>query len=262
MILKEKVAIVTGGGSGIGEGIALRFAREGARLVIPDINLEGAEKTRASIEALGQEALSIQADVSNSEEIDRVVKEALERFGRIDILVNNAGIRYSTPFLELSEEDWNRSIAVNLNGVFLFMQRVAREMIRLRTGGRIVNIASVSGFVAVSNRASYCATKAAVIQLTRVAALELAKDDIRVNVIAPGIIETPLTQRYKAALDQDSIMMRSILATVPLGGRMGSPNDVAEAALYLASEASCYVTGSTIVVDAGFSLTSGARARE
>jgi len=250
MKLKDKVAIITGAGSGIGEGTAIRFAQEGARIVIPDIDGEKAERTAEKVRQLGQQALPLQVDVAKSTEVDAMVEKVKSTFGPINILVNNAGIRYPTALLDLSEEEWNRTLAVNLTGIFLCTQRVAREMIKDQIAGSIINISSIAAYKAVRNRAAYCASKGGVISFTRVAALELADKNIRVNAIAPGIIDTPLTAHYKTSMEEDSQAMRAFLANVPLG-RWGQPADIAAAALFLASDEASYVTGTTLIVDAG-----------
>jgi NAD(P)-dependent dehydrogenase (short-subunit alcohol dehydrogenase family) len=250
MKLKDKVAIITGAGSGIGEGIAIRFAREGAKIAIPDIDGEKAERTAGKIRSMGKEALPLQADVSKATEVDEMVRKVKATFGPISTLVNNAGIRVPTALLDLSEEEWNRTIGVNLNGVFLCTQRVVREMVQDNIAGSIVNISSVAAYKAFRNRAAYCASKGGVISFTRAAALELAEKNIRVNAIAPGIIDTPLTAQYKTGMEEDSQAMRAFLATVPLG-RWGQPDDIAAAALFLVSDEASYVTGTTLIVDAG-----------
>lgn len=255
MMLKDKVAIVTGAGSGIGEGIALRFAREGAKVIVAELDEQKGKATAAKIQEMKGEALVVPTSVARVQDVDAMVDKTLERFGRIDVLINNAGIRYATSILEMPDEEWHNTLATNLTGVFLCLRRVAREMIKRGGEGVIVNISSIGGMRGIRSRAAYCAAKAGVILLTQVAALEFAPHKIRVNAIAPGLIETPLTARYLTGTDADSRMMAERLAaTIPLG-RWGQPADIAAAALYLVSDEAAYVTGTTLVVDAG--LTAG-----
>lgn len=255
MRLKDKVAIVTGAGSGIGQGIALRFAREGAQVVVAELDEQKGKATAAKIQEMEGEAFVVPTHVARVQDVEAMVDKTLERFGRIDALINNAGIRYAAPILEMRDDEWQNTIDTNLTGVFFCLRRVAREMVKGRVEGAIVNIASIGGMRGIHSRAAYCATKAGVILLTQVAALEFAPYKIRVNAIAPGLIETPLTARYLTGTDPDSRMMAERLAaTIPLG-RWGQPADIAAAALYLISDEAAYVTGTTLVVDAG--LTAG-----
>ncbi|MFC1823706.1 SDR family NAD(P)-dependent oxidoreductase [Thermodesulfobacteriota bacterium] len=254
MILQDRVAIVTGAGSGIGEGIALRFSQEGAKVAVVDMDRQKASETAEKIKISGKIALPLEADVSKSQDADRVVGEVKQQFGPIHILINNAGIRYASSLLEMTEEEWKRTLEVNLGGVFHFTQSVAREMIEDKIDGRIVNMSSIAAFKAVRNRAAYCTSKAAIIALTKVAALELAEYQIRVNAIAPGVIDTPLTAQHKAGMEEDSQAVRSFLSALPLG-RWGQPSDVASAALFLVSDESGYITGETLTVDAGMMVT-------
>jgi len=251
MVLKDKVAIVTGAGSGIGEGIALRFAKEGAKLVVADLDEARGMATAAKIQDLGHEATAVTTNVARVQDVDAMVQRAQARYGRVDILVNNAGIRYASAIIEMPDDEWHDTIATNLTGEFFCLRRVARAMVNQGRGGAIVNIASVAGMRGVRNRAAYCAAKAGVILLTQVAALELAPHGIRVNAIAPGLIETPLTARYAHAEDPDSRMMaEKIVASIPLG-RWGKPDDIAAGAVYLASDEAGYVSGTTLIIDAG-----------
>jgi NAD(P)-dependent dehydrogenase (short-subunit alcohol dehydrogenase family) len=255
MMLKDKVAIVTGAGSGIGEGIALRFAKEGAKIVVAEMDEKKGTATAAKIRDMKGEVLAVSTDVSRSQDVNAMVAKALERFGAIDILVNNAGIRFASTIVEMPDEEWLNTIGTNLNGVFFCLRSVAAEMIKRKVAGAVVNIASVAGMRGIRNRAAYCSCKAAVILLTQVAALELAPNKIRVNAIAPGLIETPLTAHYLTGTDPDSRMMaEKLAASIPLG-RWGQPSDVAAAAVYLASDEASYVTGSTLIVDAGLTAS-------
>jgi NAD(P)-dependent dehydrogenase (short-subunit alcohol dehydrogenase family) len=256
VLLKDKVAIVTGAGSGIGQGIAMRFATEGAKVVIAELDQRKAAATAAQIaETTSSEALAVPSNVARLQDVNAMVTKTLERFGRIDVLVNNAGIRLASPIVEMSDEEWHNTLATNLTGPFFCLRRVASAMIKAGVQGAIVNIASIAGLRGFLNRAAYGVTKAGVINLTQVAALELAPKRIRVNAIAPGLINTPMTERYANPTDPDSQMMaHKFVATVPLG-RWGKPTDIAAAATFLASDEADYITGATLVVDAG--LTAG-----
>ncbi len=251
MLLKDKVAIVTGAGSGIGEGIALRFGQDGAKIVVAEVDEKKGKATAAKLKELKADALVVPTDVSRVQDIDAMVAKSFQHFGRVDILVNNAGIRFASLIIEMPDEEWLKTIGTNLTGVFFCLRRTAAEMVKRGIPGSIVNISSVAGMRGIRNRAAYCAAKAGVISLTQVAALELAPHNIRVNAIAPGLIETALTAHYLTGTDPDSKMMaEKFAATIPLG-RWGQPSDIAAAATYLASQESSYVTGTTLVVDAG-----------
>ena len=246
MRLQDKVAIVTGAGSGIGQAIALRFAAEGADLVVPDLRLPAAEETAARVRALGRRALALQVDVAQSRDVKRMVDATIEQFGRVDILVNNAGIRLVAPLTEVSDEDWNRVIATNLTGVFYGIREVVPHM-RRQGRGKIISMASITGVSPFLNRIAYCVSKGGVITMTKTAALELAGTGICVNAIAPGFVATPLTAGY----DADPRMATAVRTTSP-HGRWGQPAEVAAAALYLASEESDWVNGTTLFIDGGY----------
>lgn len=253
MILDGKVAIVTGAGSGIGEGIALRFAKEGAKVVVAEMDEGKGRATAGKIEKAGGDALVVATNVARVRDVEAMVDRAVERFGSIHILVNNAGIRHAAPIVEMTDEQWQSTLNTNLSGGFYCLRRVARQMIDSGVAGAVVNVASVAGMRGIQNRAAYCATKAGLMLLTKTAALELAPHGIRVNAIAPGLIETPLTMQYARPLDADSRMMADkIVATIPLR-RWGQPADVAAAAVYLVSDEATYVTGATLIVDPGLS---------
>ena len=247
MKLKGKVAIVTGSGQGIGKGIALELAREGAKIIISDINQETINKTVDEMKSSGAEVLGVKADVSKAEEINQMVKTVIEKFGRVDVLVNNAGIYPFKLLTEMSGEDWDKVLNVNLKGVFNCTKGVLPEMIKQK-GGSIVNIASIAGaVVGYINLAHYSASKGGVLGFTRSAALELSQYGIRVNAIAPGAIETPGTK----IMGEDALKQFSQM--IPLK-RLGKPEDIGKAVVFLASEDSSYITGQMIVVDGGHTL--------
>jgi len=244
MRLADKVALVTGGGSGIGRGICIRFAEEGAHVAIADINRASAEHTANEVQRLEAPALAIEADVTAKADCERMVQQTADSLGRLDIFVANAGIGRAAPFLETPEEDWEAVIRTNLTGVFLSCQAAAKRMAEQGHGGRIITIASVAAERAAPRMAAYSSAKAAVRMLTRVMALELAEHRITVNAIGPGIIDTPLTAPLLEAI------RAAEREPAPLG-RIGEPKDVADVALFLASDEADYVTGGLIFVDGG-----------
>ncbi len=247
MQLEDRVAIVTGAASGINRAIAVRFAEEGAAVVIADVDVDGARDTESRVRAAGGRALVAQTDVRRREEIDATVAAAIEHFGRVDILVNGAGVETLIPFLDLPETEWNRVLAVNLTGPFLCGQAVAREMVRVARGGKIINIASINSVTALHNQAHYVSSKGGLLMLTKAMALELAQHGINVNAIGPGVIETPLTAQSLG----DPARREFLRGRIPLK-RFGQPLDVANAAVFLASEASSYMTGTILFVDGGW----------
>jgi len=249
MDLKDKVAIVTGARRGMGITHALVLAKAGAKVVVADISLEDCQKVVEEIEKNGGEAIAVKCDVSKKEEVKEMVKETVEKFGKVDILVNNAGITQFKPFLELTEEEWDRTIDINLKGYFLCAQATAEEMAKQKAGV-IVNIASVAmgqqgiGFPTLVH---YCASKGGIVGMTEALAVELAPFGIRVNAIAPGMIDTPMIDPVK----KDPGTMEAMLARVPMH-RVGKPEEVSNLVLFLASDASSYITGSTVVIDGGW----------
>ncbi len=245
-VLLDRVAIVTGSGQGIGRGVALCLARAGAHVVVADQASERVAPVVAELEGFGVQALGIPTDVSRSGDIQRMVQQTIERFGKIDILVNNAGKVLVKPMVEQSEADWDRVVDVNLKGVFLCCRYVLPEMIA-RKRGAIINIASIAAFHVTVPHVPYAASKAGVVALTRDLAYEVARYGIRVNAIAPGPIETPMSQMVSAEQRQ------SISRTIPLG-RMGQPEDIGEAAAFLASDAASFITGATLPVSGGSDL--------
>ncbi|MBX6764562.1 MAG: SDR family oxidoreductase [Rubrobacteraceae bacterium] len=253
MQLKDKVAIVTGSSLGIGKAIAKAFGREGAKVTVdyrshPDEAREAVEE----IEKAGGQAIAVQADVSKPEDIKKLVGRTVEEFGRLDIMVNNAGIEEKKPFLETPLETWEKVIAVNLTGVWLCCQEAAKQMVSQGDGGRIINVSSVHEEITMPTNAPYCAAKGGLKMLMRTIAVELAPHGITVNNIGPGAIETPINQNLKENPDQ----MKQLLEEIPLG-RIGQPEDVASVAVFLASDAASYVTGSTYFVDGGMMRQSG-----
>jgi len=242
--LTDRVAIVTGGGQGIGRGIALAFAEAGAHLVVADMRAETAQATAAELRGQGKRALATVTDVRDSGQVADMVRRARDEFGRIDILVNNAAGNFRAPFLEISEKGWDAVVRATLKSVFLCTSAVAKIMVE-QGCGNIVSIASVDGIRAALGFAPYGAAKAGVISLTKTLALELAPYNIRVNCIAPGGVDTPGTAQWRTPE-----VMEQIRRDIPLG-RLGQPEDIACTALFLASDASSYMTGETVLVDGG-----------
>ena len=244
MRLENKVAVITGGALGIGRATARLFAAEGAAVVLGDIDPVVAEKVAREITENGGTATALAVDVGDSGQVTAFVDTAVAHFGRLDVMVANAGIAHSAPFLEHPEAQWHRVLRVNLTGVFLTGQAAARHMVK-QGGGRIVNIASINAFRGVENLVGYNAAKAGVVELTKTMAVELAQHGITVNAIAPAQIDTRLTR----TLPEDARQRR--IDRIPLG-RFGEPEDVARAALFLASDDARYVTGHTLAVDGGY----------
>jgi len=246
MDLKNKIAIVTGSRRGIGKAIVLALAKAGAHVVVSDINLDDCNKVVEEIKAIGKEGLAVKADISNPEEVKEMVKSTVKRFGKIDILVNNAGIYMQKSLTDSTEQDFDRILDINLKGVFLCSKAVVPEMIK-QGKGKIINITSIAGQVGFANSSAYCASKGAIINITRELALELAQYKINVNAIGPGVIETPMTKN----LLEDKATKETLLANIPLN-RIGKPEDIANAALFLASNKADYITGITLFVDGGW----------
>jgi 2-deoxy-D-gluconate 3-dehydrogenase len=242
-------AAVTGAGSGIGEAIAEALAEAGADVTLTEMpeRLPALDGVCQRIEALGRRAVPLPLRLPDMDSIDAFVEAAMQQLGGIDILVNNAGVNIPADALELTEEDWDRVQDVNLKGLFFLSQRVARRMKDAGNGGRVINVASINGVVGYYKRAAYCSSKAGVVNLTRVLALEWAQYGINVNAIGPTFILTPLTQ----STFDDPELRRDLIGRIPLG-RVGQPEDVVGAVVFLASAAAAMVTGHTLMVDGGW----------
>ncbi len=242
MDLSNKVALVTGSGRGIGRAIALKLAEVGATIMVNDVS-ETAEAVAEEIKAMNQQSFAVLADVSSSEDVARLVETTISTCGKIDILVNNAGIARDQLVMRMSEEDWDRVISVNLKSVFLCSRAVLRPMLKQRWG-RIISIASIIGIVGNPGQANYASAKAGIIGFTRTIAKEVASRGITANAIAPGFIDTEMTQHLAENYRQE------LMKRIPLG-YLGSPRDVAEAVAFLASEEARYITGQVLSVDGG-----------
>jgi len=247
MRLKDKVALITGANSGIGKGVAERFAAEGAHVAVN--YLPGGTRdadAAAEVATFGATGIAVAGDVSKREDVERMFAEVLAKFGRIDIAINNAGIEIKKPFLEVTDDEWNKVINVNLFGAFLIHQVAARQMVKQGQGGKLINISSVHEDIPFPEYTAYCASKGGMRMMMRNLAMELAPYKINVNNIAPGAIATPINQ---AVLD-DPAASKNAISEIPWG-RFGRPDEVAAVALFLASDESEYVTGSTYYVDGG-----------
>lgn len=253
MHLESKIAIVTGSSSGIGKAIALTFAQEGAAVTVNYRSHSGdADEVVRQIKSGGGEALAVQADISKPEDVKNMVERTVEEFGRLDTLVNNAGMEEKMPFLDTPFEVWEKVIAVNLGGPWLGCQEAAQQMVKQGGGGRIINVSSVHEELPMPTNSPYCAAKGGLRMLMRTIAVELAQYDITVNNIAPGAVETPMD----AEIEEDPDLYGQLLSRIPLR-RMGRPKEIADLAVYLASDSAAYVTGSTFVIDGGMTRQSG-----
>jgi len=251
--LADKVAIVTGGDTGIGKAISIALAQEGAKVVIDyHGDRKPAEELVANIQGFGGKAIAVPADVSKPDEVDELVREAAHAFGGLDILVNNAGIEEKHPFIEMPFDAFNKVLAVNLAGVWLCSQAAARHMVQQKRGGRIINISSVHEELAMPTNAPYCAAKGGVKMLMRTIAVELAQYDITVNDVCPGAVDTPMDEKLK----ENPEKYRALLSEIPLR-RMAKPEEIAQLCVYLASEAGGYITGASFVIDGGMTKQSG-----
>lgn len=241
--LGGKNALVTGSGRGIGREIALKLARAGANVAISDIDIETARNTAKEIEELGRKSLALQADVSNVDGVSKMISQFIEEFGTIDILVNNAGITRDSLIMRMKESDWDAVLNVNLKSVFLCCKEVSRPMMKARYG-RIINIASVVGLMGNAGQANYAASKAGMIGVTKTLARELAGRSINVNAVAPGFIQSAMTDKLT---DQDRLKFTD---RIPMK-KLGQPEDIANAVLFLVSPLSDYITGQVLTVDGG-----------
>lgn len=241
--LTGKVAIVTGGAMGIGLGIVERLTKSGAKVLIADMNEGEAQKSADKLVGEGFDVKSIKVDVSNKVDVDAMVETAISQFGSLDILVNNAGIYPFKPFMELTEEDWDKLMAVNLKGMFLCSQAAAKKM---ADGSKIVDISSIAGSVGFAGLAHYCASKGGINASIRAIAVELAAKKINVNAVAPGAIETP-------GAKMDETTKNQTVSAIPWA-RMGKPEDIANLVTFLASDKADYITGQTFIVDGGWTL--------
>ncbi|HJY82704.1 MAG TPA: SDR family NAD(P)-dependent oxidoreductase, partial [Candidatus Binatia bacterium] len=230
MRFANKYALVTGGGSGIGRAVCLAFAREGADVGVADVSLEGAEATAQEVRKSGRKAVALRVDVTDPASVQAMVNQAVVALGRVDLLVNSAGVREIVPFLQLSFAEWQRVIATNLTGTFLCGQAVAQYLVAQGRGGKIVNLASVAGLMAVPNRAAYVSSKHAVVGLTKEMAMEVADKNIQVNAVAPGVVRTSMTESY---FDKPEIVEG--LKRAHPAGRWAQPEEIANLILFLAS---------------------------
>ncbi len=248
MRFEDKIALVTGAGSGIGKAIATSLAREGADVVVNDAGSESARATAAEIEAAGRRALSAPADVSSEQDVQRMVESALEAFGRIDLLVNNAGIPDQLgPTVEQKVDLWQRVMDVHLRGSYLCSKAVGKHMLERRFG-RVVNMASVVGMTGAPGRNAYGPAKAGIIMLTKTLAVEWARQGIRVNAVSPGYVRTPLVEKgLRAGVIDENVLVRR----TPMG-RLGRPEEIAEVVLFLLSDAASFVNGINLPVDGGW----------
>ena len=247
-----KSAIVTGGGRGIGRAISLALARAGCRVAILDILAENAQAVKQEIESLGGEALVLRVDLTKSQEVQAAVGEVLARFGQLDILVNNAGWDKLEPFLDSEEKTWERVIDINFKAILYTCKAVLPHMVS-RGSGKVINIASDAGRVGSTGEAVYAGTKGAVIAFSKAIAREMARYQITVNVVCPGLTETPLLQEVRATSERANKVVDAVTRAIPLG-RVGAPEDIAKAVAFLASPEADYITGQTLSVSGGLTM--------
>ncbi len=246
--LSGKVAIVTGAGQGIGKGIAMTLAKAGADIVVGEMVQDRIAGTVAEVEKLQRRAIGVQLDVRNRGQVDDLITAAMSKFGKIDILVNNAGNDIVRDLIDITDEEWDLQIDVNLKGPFYMCRSALPHMIKAGNGGAVVNIASIAGYISYPKGAAYAAAKAGVMALTRALAGEVAKHKIRVNAVAPGPIDTPLLHEVLDAMPK--AQSTALVGGVPLG-RLGLPEDIANAVAFLASDEASYITGDTLCVGGG-----------
>jgi NAD(P)-dependent dehydrogenase (short-subunit alcohol dehydrogenase family) len=249
MRLKDRIAVITGAGSGIGRASALEFAREGARVVVADINRDGAQETVKQILSFGGEGRAVQTDVANPDSVRQLVQETLQAYALVHVLLNDAAIQVNKTIEDTSVEEWNREIAVNLGGVFLCSKFFLPHL--RRTRGCIINMASVNGFFVEPRCAGYCATKGGIIALTKAMAIDHGKEGIRVNCICPGYIDAGLAWGYFEA-QPDPNAARAAAGKLHALGRIGRPEEVGKLAVFLASDDASFMTGSAVALDGGF----------
>src|ERR1700676_1444216 len=249
--LEGQTALITGGGTGIGRAIALAFSREGANVAVAGRRSEKLQSVVREVQEAGGQGLAVAGDVTKAGDTERAGRETVERFGQLNVLVNNAGALHVSSIEGIPEQEWDRLMLVNLKGPFL-MSRAALPEFRKAGGGAIVNIGSVLGLVAMKNRAAYCTSKGGVTMLTKAMALDHAHEGVRVNCICPAVVETPLVRELFGAGAEGEAARKARIAQIP-AGRMGRPEDVAEMAVYLASQESSWVTGVVIPLDGGLS---------
>jgi 3-oxoacyl-[acyl-carrier protein] reductase len=242
-MVKDRVAVVTGASRGIGRSIALALAAGGAKIVAADVSLEGCQELVDELAGQGTEGLAVQCNVTSSQDADRLIDAAVEKFGRVDILVNNAGITRDGMLMRMKDEDWDAVLSINLKGAFVCTRAVSKVMTKQRSG-RIINIASIVGQMGNAGQANYCASKAGLIGLTKSNARELARRSITVNAVAPGFIATAMTDALPEKVRNE------LAAQIPLE-RLGSADDIANAVLFLASDNSAYITGQVLAVNGG-----------
>jgi 3-oxoacyl-[acyl-carrier protein] reductase len=242
-MVKDRVAVVTGASRGIGRSIALALAAGGAKIVAADVSLEGCQALVDELASQGVEGLAVQCNVTSSQDAERLIDEAVEKFGRVDILVNNAGITRDGMLMRMKDEDWDAVLSINLKGAFVCTRAVSKVMTKQRSG-RIINIASIVGQMGNAGQANYCASKAGLIGLTKSNARELARRSITVNAVAPGFIATAMTDALPEKVRNE------LAAQIPLE-RLGSADDIANAVLFLASDNSAYITGQVLAVNGG-----------
>ena len=252
--LKNKVVLVTGGGSGIGAGICVEFAREGASLIVTDINRKNAEQTLEQITNISPESSAMELDVTSSTMVDKVAEEVVAKYGKIDVWVNCAGVSYITPFLKCTEDIWNKTIDINLKGTFNCCKSATRQML-LNKCGSIINMSSQSGKTGNSHFAAYCASKFGVIGLTQSLAMEFARDNIRVNTLCPGVVFTPMwddmINDYAAKRNMKPEDVKPYFESKIPMGRISEMEDVTKAAVFLASDNSSYITGQSLNICGG-----------